>query len=148
MVGIDFFSVFLEEFVGLVKEDEEVRKGYEVMIEVIVKDVFVLFFLVMFDLIYLSGCFLRILEFFRDVKEVFENVFEIYGFFVDVFKFESRVRVKEVVEGSLIIVNGIVGGKYWEFVEIFRLGESFGLIFDWVKLKEREKFRIFEKLIV
>lgn len=74
MVGIDFFSVFLEEFVGLVKEDEEVRKGYEVMIEVIVKDVFVLFFLVMFDLIYLSGCFLRILEFFRDVKEAFENV--------------------------------------------------------------------------
>ncbi|WP_367884932.1 DUF1464 family protein [Thermococcus sp. JCM 11816] len=151
MAGIDPpFSVSPEEFVRLAKEDEEVRKGYEAMIEAIVKDVFALLPpSVTPDSIYLSGRFSRIPEFFRDVKEALENAFETYGFSVDVLKLESRARAKEAAEGSAIIANGIAGGKYRELVETLRLGgESSGSIFDWVKLKERERLRIFEKLIV
>ncbi|WP_367883290.1 DUF1464 family protein [Thermococcus peptonophilus] len=124
------------------------RKGYEAMIEAIVKDVFALLPSVKPDSIYLSGRFSRIPEFFRDVKEALENAFEAYGFSVKVLKLESRARAKEAAEGSAIIANGIAGGKYRELVETLRLRESSGSIFDWIKLKEREKLRIFEKLIV
>ncbi|ASJ02173.1 hypothetical protein A3L09_02265 [Thermococcus profundus] len=148
VAGIDPFSVSPEEFVKLAKKDDEVRNGYEAMVEAVVKDVFALLPSVKPDSIYLSGRFSRIPEFFRDVKEALENAFGTYGFSVEVLKLESRAKAKEAAEGSAIIANGIAGGVYAPLVETLRLRESSGSIFDWVKLKEREKLRIFEKLIV
>ncbi|WP_297508027.1 DUF1464 family protein [Thermococcus sp.] len=148
IAGIDPFSVPPEEFVKLAKEDENVRKGYTAMIEAIVKDVFALLPSARPESVYISGRFSRIPEFFGDVKEALENAFETYGFSVDVLKLESRAKAKEAAEGSAIIANGIAGGKYRELVETLRLRESSGSIFDWVKLKERNKLRIFEELIL
>jgi len=148
IAGIDPFSVSPEEFVRLAKEDENVREGYNAMVEAIVKDVFSLLPSTRPESIYISGRFSRIPEFFNDVREALEGAFESYGFSVEVLKLESRAKAKEAAEGSAIIANGIAGGRYRNLVETLRLRESSGSIFDWVKLKEREKLRIFERLVL
>ena len=148
VAGIDPFSVSPEEFVELARKDENVREGYRAMIEAIVKDVFALLPSTKPEAIYISGRFSRIPEFFNDVKDALKGAFESYGFSVEVLKLESRARAKEAAEGSAIIANGIAGGRYKDLVEVLRLGESSGSIFDWVKLKERDKLRIFEELIL
>jgi len=148
IAGIDPFSVSPEEFVRLAKEDENVREGYNAMVEAIVKDVFSLLPSTRPESIYISGRFSRIPEFFDDVREALEGAFESYGFSVEVLKLESRAKAKEAAEGSAIIANGIAGGRYRNLVETLRLRESSGSIFDWVKLKEREKLRIFERLVL
>ncbi|WP_297498495.1 DUF1464 family protein [Thermococcus sp.] len=148
IAGIDPFSISPEEFVKLAKDDGKVEKGYKAMIEAVVKDVFSLLPSTVPESIYISGRFSRIPEFFEDVKRALEDAFESYGFSVEVLKLESRARAKEAAEGSAIIANGIAGGEYRGLVEALRLRESSGSIFDWVKLKERNKLRIFEKLIL
>ncbi|WP_456367231.1 DUF1464 family protein [Thermococcus sp.] len=148
IAGIDPFSLSPEEFVKLAREDENVMKGYKAMIEAIVKDVFALLPSAKPESIYLSGRFSRVPEFFRDVKGALKEAFESYGFSVEVLKLESRAKAKEAAEGSAIIANGIAGGKYKDLVETLRLRESSGSIFDWVKIKEKEKLRIFERLIL
>ncbi|AFK21894.1 DUF1464 family protein [Pyrococcus sp. ST04] len=146
IAGIDPFSISPEEFVRLAKEDENIAKGYRAMIEAIVKDVFAILPSTKPDAIYLSGRFSRIPEFFKDVKVALEEAFSSYGFSIEVKKLESRAKAKEAAEGSAIIANGIAGGMYEELIEVLRLRESSGGIFDWVYLKERDKLRIFEKL--
>ncbi len=146
IAGIDPFLIPPEEFVRLAREDENVRKGYNAMIEAIVKDVFALLPSVKPESIYISGRFSRIPEFFNDVKKAFEDSFEHYGFSVEVLKLQSRARAKEAAEGSAIIANGIAGGIYRPLVESLRLRESSGSIFDWVNLKEREKLSMFGRL--
>jgi len=148
IAGIDPLSVSPEKFVKLAKEDENVRRGYNAMIEAIVKDIFTLLPSAKPESIYISGRFSRIPEFFRDVKETLEGTFEGYGFSIEVLKLESRAKAKEAAEGSAVIANGIAGGKYRELVESLKLRESSGSIFDWVKLKERRKLRIFEDLLL
>ena len=148
IAGIDPFSISPEEFVKLAKGDERVEKGYKAMIEAIVKDVFALLPSAKPESIYISGRFSRIPGFFNDVKGALEGAFESYGFSVEVLKLESRAKAKEAAEGSAIIANGIVGGKYKDLVEALRLKESSGSIFDWVNLKERDKLKIFEELIL
>ncbi len=148
IAGVDPISVSPEEFVKLAREDENVRKGYNAMIEAIVKDVFALLPSAKPESIYISGRFSRIPEFFRDVKGALEGAFKDYGFSIKVLKLESRARAKEAAEGSAVIANGIAGGKYRGLVESLKLRESSGSIFDWVKLKERENLRIFEELII
>ena len=148
IAGVDPFSISLEEFVKLAKEDERVGKGYRAMVEAIVKDVFALLPSAKPESIYISGRFSRIPEFFSDVKEALNGAFESYGFSIEVLKLESRAKAKEAAEGSAIIANGIAGGTYAPLVESLKLRESSGSIFDWVNLKERDKLRIFEKLIL
>ncbi|WP_456365545.1 DUF1464 family protein [Thermococcus sp.] len=148
IAGVDPFSVSPEEFVKLAKEDENVRRGYNAMIEAIVKDVFALLPSAKPESIYISGRFSRIPEFFRDVRRALEGAFEGYDFSIEVLKLESRAKAKEAAEGSAVIANGIAGGKYGELVESLKLRESSGSIFDWVKLKERGNLRIFEDLIL
>ncbi len=148
IAGVDPISVSPEEFVKLAKEDENVRKGYNAMIEAIVKDVFALLPSAKPESIYISGRFSRIPEFFRDVKGALEGAFKDYGFSIEVLKLESMARAKEAAEGSAVIANGIAGGKYRGLVESLKLRESSGSIFDWVKLKERENLRIFEELVL
>ncbi|ASJ15894.1 hypothetical protein A3L04_01800 [Thermococcus chitonophagus] len=146
IAGIDPFTITPEEFVKLAKTDERVAKGYNAMVEAIVKDVFTLLPSVKPEAIYLSGRFSRIPEFFKDVKDVLEDAFSKYGFSVEVRKLESRAKAKEAAEGSAIIANGIAGGVYKELVDVLRLRESSGSIFDWVYLKEKDKLKIFERL--
>ncbi|AMM53146.1 DUF1464 family protein [Pyrococcus kukulkanii] len=146
IAGVDPFTVTPEEFVKLAKSDERVAKGYNAMVEAIVKDVFTLLPSVKPEAIYLSGRFSRIPEFFKDVKDALEDAFSKYGFSVEVRKLESRAKAKEAAEGSAIIANGIAGGMYKELVDVLKLRESSGSIFDWVYLKEREKLRVFEEL--
>ncbi|MFA4641163.1 DUF1464 family protein [Pyrococcus kukulkanii] len=146
IAGVDPFTVTPEEFVKLAKSDERVAKGYNAMVEAIVKDVFTLLPSVKPEAIYLSGRFSRIPEFFKDVKDALEDAFSKYGFSVEVRKLESRAKAKEAAEGSAIIANGIAGGMYKELFDVLKLRESSGSIFDWVYLKEREKLRVFEEL--
>ncbi|BAA29300.1 DUF1464 family protein [Pyrococcus horikoshii] len=144
--GIDPFEVSPEEFVKLAKEDENVAKGYNAMIEGIVKDVFSLLPSVIPDAIYLSGRFSRIPEFFKDVKESLEEAFSMYGFSIEVRKLESRAKAKEAAEGGAILANAIAGGIYRELIEVLKLRESSGKIFDWVHLSDRDRLKVFEKL--
>ncbi|CAB49132.1 DUF1464 family protein [Pyrococcus abyssi] len=146
IAGIDPFKVSPEEFVKLAKEDEKVEMGYRAMIEAIVKDVFTLLPSTEPDAIYLSGRFSRIPQFFSDVKEALEDAFSRYGFGIEVRKLESRAKAKEAAEGGAVIANGIAGGKYKELVDVMKLRESSGKIFDWVKLSERDKLKAFERL--
>jgi len=148
VAGVNPFAVSPEEFVKLAREDEMVREGYNAMVEAIVKDVFTLLPSTKPEAIYLSGRFSRIPGFFNDVRNALERVFESYGFSIEVIKLESRARAKEAAEGSAIMANGIAGGKYKDLVEALRLKESSGSIFDWVNLKERDKLKIFEELIL
>ncbi|AEC51656.1 hypothetical protein PNA2_0740 [Pyrococcus sp. NA2] len=146
IAGIDPFKISPEEFVKIAKEDEKVAKGYNAMIEGIVKDVFALLPSVKPDAIYLSGRFSRIPEFFKDTKDAIEDSLSRFGVDIEVRKLESRAKAKEAAEGGAIIANGIAGGVYKEVVEVLKLRESSGKIFDWVQLKEREKLKAFERL--
>lgn len=148
IAGVNPLAVSPEEFVKLAGEDKEIRKGYEAMVEAIVKDVFSLLPSVKPESIYISGRFSRIPEFFGDVVEAFESAFKRYGFSIDVIKLESRAKAKEAAEGSAVIANGIAGGIYRPLVDSLRLRESSGSIFDWVMLKEREKLKVFERLVL
>jgi predicted butyrate kinase (DUF1464 family) len=53
---------------------------------------------------------------------------------------ESRGKVaKQAAEGAAIIANGLAGGKYRKLVDVLKLKESKGTIFDHVTVVDKDQ---------
>ena len=149
VAGLDPFKTTPEEFVELAKVDEKVKRGYELMLESIVKDVASLLPSVKPREIVLSGRFTRISDFLKDVEDRLQRFFKELGLSVGVVKLKGRAKVaKEAAEGAALYANGIARGKYFELIKAMRLFESSGKLFDHVYLPREvvEKMEVFEKL--
>mgnify|MGYP003873982171 FL=1 len=149
VAGLDPFKTTPEEFVELAKVDEKVKRGYELMLESIVKDVASLLPSVKPREIVLSGRFTRISDFLKDVEDRLQRFFKELGLSVGVVKLKGRAKVaKEAAEGAALYANGIARGKYFELIKAMKLFESSGKLFDHVYLPREvvEKMEVFEKL--
>ncbi|MEM1736581.1 MAG: DUF1464 family protein [Ignisphaera sp.] len=133
--NIDPFRTPIEMFIEM--EDE----GYRLMLESIAKDISVLMVSTEPDSIYFSGRFTRVKKFMEDLPRYLEeNLFKKFRESPMIVKLESRGRIaKEAAEGAAIIASGIVGGRYKELVNVLRLRESSGTIFDYINIVDREK---------
>ncbi|MEM0490600.1 MAG: DUF1464 family protein [Ignisphaera sp.] len=133
--NIDPFRTPIEMFIEM--EDE----GYRLMLESIAKDISVLMVSTEPDSIYFSGRFTRVKKFMEDLSRYLEeNLFKKFRESPMIVKLESRGRIaKEAAEGAAIIASGIVGGRYKELVDVLRLRESSGTIFDYINIVDREK---------
>ncbi|MEM4506671.1 MAG: DUF1464 family protein [Ignisphaera sp.] len=133
--NIDPFRTPIEMFIEM--EDE----GYRLMLESIAKDISVLMVSTEPDSIYFSGRFTRVKKFMEDLPRYLEeNLFKKFRESPMIVKLESRGRIaKEAAEGAAIIASGIVGGRYKELVDVLRLRESSGTIFDYINIVDREK---------
>ncbi|MEM4942817.1 MAG: DUF1464 family protein [Ignisphaera sp.] len=133
--NIDPFRTPIEMFIEM--EDE----GYRLMLESIAKDISVLMVSTEPDSIYFSGRFTRVKKFMEDLSRYLEeNLFKKFRESPMIVKLESRGRIaKEAAEGAAIIASGIVGGRYKELVNVLRLRESSGTIFDYINIVDREK---------
>lgn len=132
--NIDPFKTPVEEFVKLGSS------GYELLIESVIKDVLVLLYSTKPSVIYLSGRFSRIPIFVEDVNKRFENIFDMLSYKPQLTTLESRGKVaKQAAEGAAIIANGLAGGKYRKLVDVLKLKESKGTIFDHVTVVDKDQ---------
>jgi len=104
--------------------------GYELMVEAVVKDVASLLPSVRPAEVLLSGRFSRIPRFFAEVKGRLEEFFSSLSLEVEVRKLGHRGKAKEAAEGAAVLASGIAGGRYRELVEVMRLRESRGHVFE------------------
>ena len=146
--GIDA-SKPLEEFVKAAKTNPQVKQGYDMMLEAIVKDVASLLPTVKPKEIVLSGRFTRIPEFLAAMKGELSGFFAETGLKVDTVVLESKAAVtKQAAEGAAVFANGLAGGKYKPLIDAMRLRESEGTVFSNLYLGEKvaEGLSQFKKL--
>lgn len=139
----------LEEFVKAAKTNSQVKQGYDMMLEAIVKDVASLLPTVIPKEIILSGRFTRIPEFLRDMKNSLSGFFQETGLKVDIMALESKAAVtKQAAEGAAVFANGLAGGKYKPLIDTMRLTESEGTVFSNIYLGKdiSERLNAFKKL--
>jgi predicted butyrate kinase (DUF1464 family) len=149
LAGIDPFEVSIEEFIERAGSDERTREGFELLIESVVKDVASLLPSTKPREILLSGRFTRIPAFFKAAEARLNEFFSSTGLEVGVIKLQSRGAVsKEAAEGAALLANGLAGGKYSRLVDVMRLRESRGTIFDYIRLGKdvSEKLRYFKSI--
>ena len=126
---IDPFKVQPEEFVS------SGGQGYEALVEYAVKDALALLASTTPQAVYLSGRFSRIGRFVEDFVRALSSSLGPLGARVSVRKLEGRGRTaKEAAEGAAVIASGLAGGRYRRLVEVMRLKESSGTVFDYVTL--------------
>ncbi len=138
----------LEEFVAGAKTSEKIKAGLDLMLESVVKDVASLLPSVKPREIILSGRFSKIPEFYALVEARLETFFGEIGSKIPVVKIEGTAKVaKGAAEGAAIFANGIAHGKYEPIVEVMKLRESKGGIFDHLYLDEKTKkgLEVFKK---
>ncbi|KXA90049.1 hypothetical protein AKJ61_01585 [candidate division MSBL1 archaeon SCGC-AAA259B11] len=148
VAGLDPLKTEIEEFVRLSERDERVRRGYEMMLEAVAKDVASLLPAVKPREIALSGRFTRIPKFMRDVRVKLGNLFREDERAPEIVTLQPTGKVcKEAAEGAAVIANGIAGGKHEKIVETMKIRESRGSIFDHLYLGERcaEKLETFKE---
>ena len=139
VAGIDQ-SKPLEEFVSLAKSNEEVRAGYDLMMESIVKDVASLLPSIKPKEVMLSGRFVNMPEFLDAIKIRLQDFFSEIGSHVDAVKFQGEAKMsKQAAEGAAVFANGIAHGKFEEIIRVMKLRESEGTIFDNLFLGETVK---------
>ena len=132
--SIDPFKTPVEEFVKLRSS------GYELLIESVIKDVLVLLYSIKPSVIYLSGRFSRIPIFVEDVNKRFEKIFDMLSYKPQLAILEGRAKVaKQAAEGAAIIASGLAGGKYRKLVDVLKLKESKGTIFDYVTVVDKDQ---------
>ncbi len=128
---------------GLIEEaksSEKIKSGLDLMLESVVKDVASLLPSVKPAEVILSGRFSKIPAFYAMVKERLEGFFGEIGSKIDVVKLEGNAAVaKGAAEGAALFANGIAHGKYGPIVEVMKLRESKGGIFDHLYLDEKTK---------
>jgi predicted butyrate kinase (DUF1464 family) len=130
----------IEQFVEGAKTSEETKAGLDLMQESIVKDVASLLPSVKPKEIILSGRFSKIPDFYASVEKRLEAFFSEFGSKIPVVKIEGNAKVaKGAAEGAAVFANGIAHGKYEPIVEVMRLRESKGGIFDHLYLDEKTK---------
>ncbi|ACS89331.1 DUF1464 family protein [Thermococcus sibiricus] len=80
--------------------------------------------------IILSGRLMRIEELKKDVKDLFEDKFDL-----PVVKLRGlEGKAKEAAQGSAIIGDGLAGGEFKELVEHVEIKKSYGIVLDYVRL--------------
>jgi len=147
-VGIDP-SKPLEEFVKNAKNNPQVKEGYRLMLESIIKDVTSLLPSVKPKEIILSGRFIRIPEFTVTLRNELSEFFARTGLKVGISILQSKASVtKQAAEGAAVFANGLADGKYKQLIDTMRLEESEGSVFSNICLGEEmsEKLKIFKKL--
>ena len=138
----------IEEFINGAKTSEKIRAGLNLMLESIVKDVASLLPSVKPKEIILSGRFTNTPEFNAIVKNRLEAFFSEIGAKIDVVRIHGNAKIaKGAAEGAAMLANGIAHGKYEEIVNVMKLRESKGGIFDQVHLDEkiRKELDVFKK---
>ena len=146
--GIDI-SEPLEEFVKNAKTNPQVRVGYYLMLESIIKDVASLLPSVKPKEIVLSGRFTKIPEFTLALKSELSDFFKTTGLKVGISMLQSKAAVtKQAAEGAAVFANGLAGGKYKQLIDTMRLRESEGTVFSNIYLGKdiTQKLEIFKKL--
>lgn len=118
-----------EEFAGRLDE-EPFERAWEAMKDGFVKAVAGELAVVEAREIILSGRLMRIDALRKDVEDTFEDRF---GLPV-VRQKGLEGKAKEAAQGSAIIGDGLLGGRFRELVEHVRIKESSGSVLDWVKL--------------
>jgi predicted butyrate kinase (DUF1464 family) len=139
----------LEEFVKLAESDDQIKAGYTLMMESVIKDVAALLPSVKPREVILSGRFTKIREFLAMLKGRLYDFFDETGLKIDVNKLQSKAKVaKQAAEGAAMFANGIAGGRYKELIEVMKLKESEGTIFDNVYLGDEvvEQLNVFKRL--
>jgi predicted butyrate kinase (DUF1464 family) len=130
----------IEQFVEDAKTSEKIKAGLDLMLESIVKDVASLLPSVKPKEIILSGRFSKIPDFYTLVEKRLESFFGEFGSKIPVLKMEGNAKVaKGAAEGAAVFANGIAHGKYEPIVEVMKLRESKGGIFDHLYLDEKTK---------
>ncbi len=152
--GVASFAGFdpsrpLEEFVKVAKSNSQVKQGYNMMLEAIVKDVASLLPTVIPKEIILSGRFTRIPEFLKDMKIKLSGFFEEMNLKVEITVLENKAAVtKQAAEGAAVFANGLAGGKYKQLINSMHLMESEGTVFSNIYLGKdvAERLNVFKKL--
>ncbi|HUJ84357.1 MAG TPA: DUF1464 family protein [Candidatus Acidoferrales bacterium] len=130
----------IEEFLQSAKANENVKSGLDLMVESVVKDVASLLPSVKPKEIILSGRFSKIPEFYALLEEKLSTFFSEIGSKIDVVKIEGNAKIaKGAAEGAAIFANGIAHGKFEPIIDVMKLRESKGGIFDHVYLDENIK---------
>jgi predicted butyrate kinase (DUF1464 family) len=138
----------IQGFLQGAKTSEKVKAGLNLMLESVVKDVASLLPSVKPKEIILSGRFSKIPEFYALVEERLETFFSEIGSKIGVVKIEGNAKVaKGAAEGAAIFANGIAHGIYEPILDVMRLRESKGGIFDHLHLDEKTQkgFEVFKK---
>jgi predicted butyrate kinase (DUF1464 family) len=130
----------IEEFLQRAKTNENVKSGLDLMVESVVKDVASLLPSVKPEEIILSGRFSKIPEFYALLEEKLSTFFSEIGSKIGVVKIEGNAKIaKGAAEGAAIFANGIAHGKFEPIIDVMKLRESKGGIFDHVYLDENIK---------
>ncbi|MGA2385917.1 MAG: DUF1464 family protein [Candidatus Bathyarchaeia archaeon] len=147
VAGIDT-SKPIEDFIENAKASGKIRSGLDLMLESVVKDVASLLPSVKPKEVLLSGRFTSIPGFYAMAENRLAAFFSEIGSKIDVVKIQGSAKVaKGAAEGAAIIANGLAHGKYEPIVDVMRLRESKGGIFDHIYLDEktRKELEVFKK---
>lgn len=116
--------------------------GYRALIESAAKDVMSLLVSTRPQAVYVSGRFSRVEGFVDDLGRAINGGLQGLWTGLRVVKLRTSGRVaKEAAEGAAVIANGLAGGRYRKLVDVMRLRESSGSIFDYVTMFDREELR-------
>jgi len=130
----------LEDFLSQAESNLEVKAGYDLMLESIVKDVASLLPSIKPKEVLLSGRFVNMPKFLDAVKFRLEDFFGEIGLQVPVVRFQGKAKTsKEAAEGAAVFANGIAHGKFEEIIRTMKLRESEGTIFDNLYIGETVK---------
>jgi len=133
----------IEEFVEDAGTSEKTRAGLNLMLESIVKDVASLLPSVKPKEIVLSGRFTAIPEFNKLLKVRLESFFSEIGSKIEVVKIHGNAKVaKGAAEGAAILANGIAHGRYEGVVNVVKIRESKGGIFDHLHVDEKTRMEL------
>lgn len=142
LAGIDPSKIEPEEFIKRARVDKNLRIGYDMMIESVVKDVASLLPSVKPIEVILSGRFVHIPEFLDDIKNEIEKFFNSIGISPKILRLNHKGRIsKEAAGGAAIIANGLANGKYKELVDNMGLRDAKGSIFDYIYLDVAEELK-------
>lgn len=134
--GSDPFRTPIEDFAS------SRGQGYRALVEFAAKDVLALLASVSPQAVYASGRFTRLSGFVEDLEGAVNAHLASLGARLRVLKLVPSGRVaKEAAEGAAIIANGLAGGRYRGLVDVMRLRESSGSIFDYVTIFDRDELR-------
>ncbi len=139
----------LEEFIKNAKSNPQIKEGYNLMLESIIKDVASLLPSITPNEVILSGRFIKIPEFLATLKGKLSDFFGKTGLKVNIQILQGNAKVtKQAAEGAAVLANGIAGGKYKQLVDAMRLRESEGTVFSNLYLGEKiaEKLKVFKRL--
>jgi len=133
-------SKTLEEFVNYAESDKKAQEGYDLMLESVVKDVASLLPSFKPKEVMLSGRFVNIPRFLKAVKYSLRGFLSSISSSADVIRFQGEAKItKQAAEGAAVLANGIAHGKFEEIVDVMKLRESEGTIFDNLYLGEAVK---------